>query len=205
MINVADLLVLPISTLIVLAAGYMAYRVAFVGHDGAHTTADIVFLSFTFSAIASVILWLFGTWFVIGAPVSTGITLAAAVLWRTRIHPWLWQKLRSNGISDHDRGRNVWESMLMRPLNAPTRLVVTLKSGRQLMCADARSFDFAPLGPCLLGPDGSVALYVTDERQDATKPWNLRKPYEAENMPGGYEMTYVPAAEIARVAITRPS
>ncbi len=205
MLTISDLLLLPLSTLIVLATGYVAYRIAYIGHDGAHSTVDVVFLSFTFSALASAVLWVCGDWFWPGVFLSICMTLGAAAFWRVFLSPFIWKKLRVWGISDHDRGRSAWESMITRGLLAPNRIVITLTNGRQLMCDDTRPFDDAPLGPCLFGPDGSVALYVTSERPDSDSDWKARTPFDADNAAWGYEITVVPASEISRVAITRPA
>lgn len=205
MTSIAELLTLPLGTLVMLASGYLGYRISCVGHDGPHGAADVVFLSFTYAAIASAIIWLFGARIWLGAPVAVVVTLASSICWRLWLSPAIWRFMWRLGVSGHDRSRTVWESTMMRRLRAPTRIVVTMKNGRQMMCSDLRPFDAAPMGPCLLGPDGSVALYVTDQRDSNAADWQEQTPVDPANLAWGYEMTFIPAAEVARVAVTRPA
>ena len=198
------LLNLPLPTLAALAAGYMGYRIAFVGRDGPHGPADVVFLSFAFAAVAQGVMFLAPVAPWAGAPLAVAATLIAAVLWRVIGDRATLAMMRRFRISGHDRGRTAWESMLMRDLKAPNRVVVTLKSGRQLMCADTNAFYDAPLGPCLFGPDGSVGIYVTDARPDPNSEWIVLTPHDLENPKWGWEMTMIPADTIERVKVTRP-
>lgn len=202
--DVAGLLLLPLETLVVLGSGYLGYRIAYIGHDGPHGPADVVFLSFAFAAIAKATAMLAGPWGHLGLAAGPIAAILAAVAWRIWGGPLTFHVLRRFGVSDHDRGRDVWESMLMRRLKDPTRIVVVLKDGRQLMSDDISQFRNLPLGPCLFGPDGSVALYVTDTRKSSDEDWVDLDIGSATSPSWGYAMTFVPASEIARVRIMRP-
>lgn len=204
MAELERLLNLPLPTLAALAAGYIGYRIAFVGRDGPHGPADVVFLSFAFAAVAQGVMSLAPVAVWAGAPLAVAATLIGAVSWRVIGDSGTLYIMRRLRISGHDRGRTAWESMLMRDLKAPNRVVVTLKSGRQIMCANTNAFHDAPLGPCLFGPDGSVALYVTDTRPNPEADWVELQPHDPENPKWGWEMTLIPADTIERVKVTRP-
>jgi len=201
--GVVNLIELPLPTLVVLGMGYVGYRVAYSGHDGPHGPADILFLSLVFAAVTKACLVVFGEG-AVGLIVSIMASLGAAVVWRMFGAPWSYASFRWAGISDHDRGRSVWESMLMRRLKPPTRLVIWLKDGGRLMCSDLEPFYGAPMGPCMFGPDGSVGLYITDVWEAGDSEWTELSPFDPEKPNWGYNMTIVPASEIARVQVRRP-
>lgn len=202
--SLAQLLNLPFATLSVLACGYVGYRIAFIGHDGPHTAVDVVFISLAFAALAKAVMVLHGGEAILAAIPAFGVVFLAALAWRLWLSPcWQAQALLT-GLIDHDRGRNVWESMLMRKIRGPTRILVTLKTGQQFLCDDVSKFCAAPLGPCLLGSDGSVAMYVTSTRSSNLEDWIEVTPYSADSDDWGYDMTFISASEIQRVRIMRP-
>lgn len=199
--DVNQLLSLPYGTLLALGLGYIGYRVAFIGHDGPHGTADIVFTSLVFAAIAKLVLLTAPAHPLLMTLPAIGAVIAAAVFWRTIGAPKTLKYTRKWRISDHDRGRNVWESMLMRQdLPGVYQIRVKLKDGREVMCDDTTPFFEKPLGANLFGPDGSVALYVTRSRT-AGQDWHVETATDAGKL--GAEMTFIPASEISWVKIRR--
>ncbi len=206
MTDVASLLALPFETMASLGCGYVGYRLAFTGRNDAHSTVDVVFLSLSFAAIAKAVMLPFeGGWLALGAVLAAVCVVAAASIWRGVGADFAFRHLRGFGVSDHDGTRSVWASMLSRRLRAPMRIVVKLTNGGSLMCNDLRPFYDAPLGPCLLGEDGSVALYVTDVRKASDSDWTEVVVFDSERPEWGYEMSFVPASQIALVDITRPA
>lgn len=204
--DIAQLLGLPYTTLAVLASGYIGYRLSYIGHDGPHTGVDTVFISLAFAALAKAVMLLHGGSPILASIPAFAVVFISAFIWRLVLNPFLQRSFRGTGLIDHDRGRSAWESMLMRAdLKVPTRLIVYLKSGSRLMCDDLRRFQSAPLGPCLFGPDGSVALYVTDIRKQGEASWQSEAPFDPENLWFGYNFTQLPATEIERVVVTRPT
>lgn len=196
---VTSLLNLPFATLSALGAGYLAYRLAFVGRDGAHGAVDAVFITTVFAALAKL-----PSLYPSSSPVSAAIVgliaaLASAAVWRKFGATFVYEQLRRARISEHDRGRNVWESMLARDLPPPAQLRVKLKDGTDLMCDRLADFNDAPMGPCLLGPDGSLAFYVTATRKPGEQWTNA----DADTLDPhwGRAITFIPAAEIARTRI----
>ncbi len=204
--DVISLLALPFSTLAALGCGYVGYRLAFTGRNGAHGAVDVVFLSLCFAAIAKAVMYPFpGGWLILGSLLSVVVVAAAACIWRVAAADLVFGRLRAWGVSDHDGARSAWASMLARRLRSPMRLVVKLTHGGSLMCNDLRPVSQAPRGPCLFGEDGSVALYVTDMMSANDNSWTECRPCDHERPGWGYEMSFIPASQIARVDITRPA
>ncbi|MGR3480679.1 hypothetical protein [Salipiger marinus] len=208
--QVKVLLDLPFDVLLLLAAGYASYRIAFIGRDAHHSTIDVTFISLAFAAIAKLSMQLTAqaapdvpVWSIgLG---SAAASLLIAVVWRRWGQASTYKALRACSVSDHDGQPDVWRSMLARDLKAPTRLVVCLKDGRSLMCEELAKFNDAPMGPCLFGPDGSVALYVTDILKPGAEDWDQVEPFDPERSSWGYELSLIPSSEIARIDVSRPA
>lgn len=201
--ELATLLNLPFDTLFVVAVGYLGFRSAYTGRAGGYSAVDVLFLSAVFGLIAKVVLIAIsirGTWAPGIYAAAIIVTVGGALVWRRWLQERLFRGLRHLGISDHDGFFDVWGSMLARPLPAPTQLVVRLKSGRHLMCDALGRFNEMPLGPCLLGEDGSVALYVTHVRTDPAEGWIEMEPFDANF---GASMTFVRSEEISDIDIRR--
>lgn len=193
-----DILTLPIAIQVSLGSGYLAYVMAFSGLRQHHTAADAIFGSIAFGLIASAAL----TWLPLISPwkyaAATGITLAVGLLWRWRIGALLQNTLRKSGISWTDGLPSAWLSVTAMRTDLPlAQIAVDLADGRLLVCDDTRRFKDCPHGPCTLGLDGSVALYVTGEqRPDAS--W-IEVP-DVVNIDGA-RLTYVPADQVRRVEL----
>lgn len=203
--EVRQLLELPFSTVALLGAGYLGYRLAYIGRDAAHKASDTVFLSLVYAAIAKGVGVLFAP---IAEPTLQALAglagaLVVAGTWRRRGQEATFATLRRWGVLDHDGFASAWDSALGRRLPPPTRLVVRLKSGKRLMCENLADFEAAPLGPCLLGPDGSVGLYVTDVMEGPGGEWDERKPFDQGATELGYAMTFIMASEVAEIEISR--
>lgn len=208
------LLKLPFDTLALLSVGYLSYRLAYTGKDGAHSPVDVIFLTFVFASIARAA----GRVFLFGIEV-TGIeppdwaatifgvfmALLLAANWRKWWEGWLFELLRKFGISASDRHETAWQSALARPpAKGPTSLFVRCADGTRLLCESLADFNSAPFGPCILGQDGSVAMYVTHRKTVSATDW------EEEQIPGkvdpiwGYQMTFLPASQVIEARITYP-
>jgi hypothetical protein len=75
---------------------------------------------------------------------------------------------------------------------------VLLDDGSWLSCQNAVDFNNAPFGPFQLGPNGDIALYVTD----ISSPDGVDKPQLTLRDPAfGDRITYVPAARIKRITV----
>lgn len=137
-------------------------------------------------------------WAAYGATVP--VVLALALVWRRGVQEALFRLQRLLNLNLHDGFTSVCDSMLAHPLPPINQIVLRLKSGKQLMCDDVGRFNSSPLGPCLLGEDGSVALCVTHKVDDRAEGWVEMEPVHAER---GEAMTYVRADQISEVEIRR--
>lgn len=201
--DIENLLNLPFDTLFVLAVGYMGYRAAYIGRGSGKNAVETVFLSTVFAMFARATTLALATtdldiWAVY--PLAALVVLGVALLWRRWLQEWMFRALRRIGIYDHDGFSSVWESMLARPLPPVSQLVVRLKSGKRLMCDQVGRFNASPLGPCLLGEDGSVALYVTHAMTGEDEGWVEMEPVDDD---WGQAMTFIRADQISEVEIRR--
>jgi len=199
---VRALLDLPLATLAPLAAGYLGYRTAFIGRNGAHRAVDVVFLSLVFALVGKMVMVASGGWIIPGAVAAVAVTIMTAALWRVLGVHHVFAMLRRRRIVDHDGQPDVWRSMLARQdIDGANRITVRLKSGRHLLCNDTRSFNLAPMGAYLLGEDGSIALYVTHSKGAVPgSEWIEAEPLDQGF---GYDMTFIPAAGIESVDLRR--
>ncbi|CDO60818.1 hypothetical protein BN1012_Phect2605 [Candidatus Phaeomarinobacter ectocarpi] len=202
---------LPFATLVVLAAGFAAYRVAFTGKKKGHGTIDIVFITVVFAALAK-----FAFEFVIDRLTPTApdeVTALAALAASTAafatvlIAAGVWRRwgedvfnatLRAGDISYSDGHVSAWDCVRVSTSARPTQLVVRKTSGKQLMCDNLEAWEKFPFGPSIYGEDGSIALYVTGVRQDATVDWLEIEPLDDS---AGASMTYIPADQISEIEV----
>lgn len=199
MSDVQTLLELPFETIATLGAGYLAYRLAYIGQDQKHRAIDIGFISLAFGLIYKVPTT-FAPFGVEGsiALVTSGIGLAliSAAFWRVWLRGWILKALRAANISNSDGTRSAWDRIRISTKNRPTQLVVRQKDGPTLMCDYLHSFESLPHGPCILGEDGSVALYVTHIKQRGEDEWILATWTETSL---GAQITYIPASQITSI------
>lgn len=197
--EIQNILALPLSTLTILVAGYLGYRVAYTGKDGNHRTIDTIFLSLVYALIAKAVLS-YGPMAseLKSSALAVAISLLAAAAWRRWGEDLIFKLLRFSRVSASDRHSSAWDSLRMKPRFAPSTLVVRLRDGRRLMCSDLSRFMAFEAGPCLLGADGSVSLFVTDQAEAGSEDWKEREIFHDGF---GTEITYVPAAEIAEIKV----
>jgi len=197
------LLNLPSDTLTVLVAGYLGYRLAYTGKDASHSAVDVVFLSLVFTLAAQGGLLL-------GNPARPGIGIAAALvaaltvaaLWRKWGEAAAFRLLRWAAISHSDRTLTAWDRIRTDATLRPSQLIVRRRDGRRLMCERLADFGKEPLGPCIYGSDGSVALFVTHERGPDDADW-VATPNAADEH-WGRLITLVPAAEVTAIYLRHP-
>ncbi|TNF16792.1 MAG: hypothetical protein EP320_00585 [Rhodobacteraceae bacterium] len=207
--TITDLYQMPFELIWMLVVGYIGYRLAYVGRDAPHKTFDQVFLVFVFGSIGRGCGALVASWWDIGDMIESAIALIAgvvvALIWRRWGQAGAFNTLRAAKMVNDDGQANVWHSMLARQLKPPRRLVVKLRNGASLMCNHLADFGHAPMGPCLLGSDGSVALYITDFIGPGEEEWTQVEPYDPTRPDWGYEISFIPADQIARIDLTYPA
>lgn len=200
--DVKLLLDLPFEVLAVLAAGYLSYRLAYTGKDGAHAPVDVVFLALVFALLAKLIaialIYLIPSIpSVLSYTVALCFTVIGAAAWR-RLSGRIDWLLRRMGISTFDRHETAWGSFLAEERKRVTSLIVHKKNGETVMSEPLSDFEGALFGPCILGEDGSVAMYITDFRRREDEDWQESDPRDAE---WGTAVTIIPASEIAWVRV----
>jgi hypothetical protein len=202
------LLDLPPDTLVAVAAGYLAYRVAYTGKDRSHQTIDVIFATSAFAAVARSVMVLagdipeYGLQSVAVYLLALIIALFAASAWRSWGEEAVFNVLRWTGVSSSDRHSSAIESVVSRRSANPSQLVVRKKDGSTLMCERLADFSRAAFGPCLLAPDGSVALYVTHFKASPASPWD-DVPEASKDW--GPALTFVPASEVAELELRYPT
>ncbi|MEQ8747343.1 hypothetical protein [Pyruvatibacter sp.] len=202
---------LPLSTLVVLGAGFAAYRVAFTGKKKGHGAIDVFFITVVFAAIAKFAFEvasnmvpsptpdvMSGYAALAGSAAAVVVALGAAAIWRKWGEDRFKALLRAGNVSYSDGNHSAWDQVRVSMSARPTQLIVRKTSGKQLMCDDLKTWEYFPFGPCIYGEDGSIALYVTNVRQDATLDWFDIEPLDEG---AGVAMTYIPADQISEIEV----
>jgi hypothetical protein len=196
-----DLLKLPWDLQVPLASGYAAYVLAYTGLRDRQKTVDIAFISLVFSLAATAVLALAakrGVDPVKASALAFAVTVSSGALWRKLGRPFVAWALRAANITWSNDDPSALASLGENTKCYVTQIAVQLDDDSWLSCLDAAQFSKSPFGPFQLGPNGDVALYVTDiSSADGTdKPQlTLRDPAY------GDRITYVPAARIKRITV----
>lgn len=192
-----DVYKLSFSLQLAIASGYLAYVISYAGIRQHHTTADTVLKSAAFGLPAMAIMsrgYQHPFW---TPAVSVAVALAIGVAWRL-YGATAWQSVvRRSGVSWADDIPTAWLGITAtKTTSMLSQISVELTDGRVLLCEDTAKYIDAHEGPCLLGLNGDVGLYVDAEmRPDGT--WKEKN--DTRHATFGDLMTYVPVAEIKRV------
>jgi len=197
--SVEELLKLPFEIQLVLAAGYLAYRLATVGLDKKHRAADTIFQVFVygtvaFAAYAAVSEKVSLSWAIV---ISTTAALMIAALWRAvglRIFVCI---LRALKITRENFAPSTWDSILDARRDWGFVSVVAVDN----VAYDSnieRLKNKLPLGPLELDRDGNVALYVT-RIVEANGDEQYFQPIDEF---GRAHLTYIPANQIKTVTVS---
>lgn len=199
---------LPWEIQITLASGYLGYVLGYAGIRDRHNRTDMVMTILVFGLIG------YTAYLVVVSPGFTALSgiagniaggvaalvasSAAGALWSWRGRKWSLSLLRKISVSGHDDAPNAWRSMLERTneFEGISQISVRTESGVTYICDDTRRFEDAPFGTCLMGPDGSIGLYVTkwtDDKGEETKNETVLDPE------WGAEMTFIPACRISGI------
>ncbi|MEO9229099.1 MAG: hypothetical protein ABI216_09170 [Devosia sp.] len=175
--------------------------IAYTGIRHHHQTIDTTFRTVAFGLVATAVMLSMptsGKVFVISVAVAA--TVAAGVLWRT-VGMALWEAaLRWLDISWADDTPSAWAKLSADQRYHITQISVLTTDGVRLRCNDAASCGRLPLGPCILGTNGDILLYIT----------HIKKPGEDEkesvgmnDAHHGAKLTYLPASSIKQLDIRR--
>jgi hypothetical protein len=199
-----DILALSWKVQVAIASGYAAYIVSYRGIRSHHSAQDTLFLSLVFSLVATGTLWLCrdlppplaGTWALI-------TSLAAGLFWRRHGMQLLTETLRGPNTTWADDTPSAWVRLQENREFPVSQISVLLKDGTWLNCDETSKFNDAPYGPCVLGTNGDILIYLTSTTPkvvgtEAVKDKVLKTVLHEQY---GARLTYVPSGEIARVNI----
>ena len=192
---------LPAFTQIALASGYVAYRIGYQGIATHQRPIEIIFGTLAFSLIASGALNLLGLCsanLVVNGSVAFAITVAAGGVWRKWGGEWVIAFIRKWDVSWANDRPSALGAIIHNNKFPVSQIAVELDDGTWLRCDDTSRFSEAPFGPCLLGADGSVGLYLTHEDRPGE---NSRELMTTADEHYGHRITYIQANKIRRLSI----
>ncbi|WP_159011377.1 hypothetical protein [Bradyrhizobium sp. S69] len=196
-----DLLKLPWDLQVPLASGYAAYVLAYTGLRDRQKTVDVAFISLVFSLIATGVLALaakHGVEPLRSSGLAFAVTVISGAFWRKLGRPLIGWSLRAANITWANDDPSALASLSENTKCYVTQVAVLLDDDSWLSCENAVEFTKAPFGPFQLGPNGDIALYVTDiSLADGTEKPQLR----LRDAAYGDRITYVPAARIKRITV----
>jgi len=197
--NTEELLKLPWEVQLPLASGYAAYVLAYTGLRDRQKTVDIAFISLVFSLIA--------TFVQITAvrdnidpiragAIAFGTTVLSGLLWRKIGRPFISWSLRATNITWSNDDPSALASLSDSTKYYLTQVAVYLDDGSCVSCENASDFSESPFGPLQIGPQGDIALYVTEVSPVNGEPRHQPNVRHAEY---GDRITYIPAARIRQI------
>lgn len=197
--TVSTLLSLPLGIQIALGSGCAAYFVAYSGIRDRHRTIDIAFITLVFSLASSATFALTSSWgWIEKGFVAFICPVVIALIWRKWGRNALRALLRASNISWSDDDPSALATLSSNSRFRVSQVAVLLDDGTWLSCDDTRQFNDAPYGPCLFGPNGDVALYLTHEEPPGEEARDMQT---TRNPDYGDRITYIPAARIRRITL----
>ncbi|WP_149756865.1 DUF6338 family protein [Roseivivax sediminis] len=200
-----ELLSLSWQTQAVLIGGYLAYVIAYSGRRMNHRAFDAFAIVLVFGGFSLISLSILDSalgdnhWkHQISGVVSVVFPCLIAIAWRRFLKDWVSDKINLLAGAQEDGLPTAWDTVIQTQDVAYCQLIVSLKDGRSLESFPLGDYNDLPNGPCVLGSDGSVAMYVThifekNESRPATEITNDL----------GSRLTYIPADQIAEVDFRR--
>lgn len=202
-----ELIELSWQTQVVIVGGYLSYVLAYAGMRSDHKAIDSVCIILCFGGVGLVAIQTLeqlvaetcvfrDTIVGVGAVV---IPLLVAVAWRKFLRDKWLSFWRWAGVSDEDGLATAWNTIIQKRGLVYTQINVTKKDGTELECWPLEPFNNDPNGPCVLGADGSIGLYVTH----ITRNGQDRREVNKLRDDNGVRITYIPKDEIAEVDLRR--
>jgi hypothetical protein len=196
----ADLLKLPWEIQVAIASGYGAYVIAYTGLRSRHKAVDVVMLTLVFGLIATAVLGLVPSEI---KPIWRGglavlLSVISGLIWRRWGRSLTTRLLRGLNATWSDDAPSALESLSENTKHRVTQVAILLDDGTWLRCDDTTKFDGLPYSPCVIGPNGDIALYLTHEEPKDGQPRELgtvRDPHY------GDRITYIPASRIKRMTL----
>ena len=197
---------LPWQTQLVGVSGYFGYVIAYSGRREGHQTFDTAAISLCFGSVCLFVLsteaFFKGCWPNLPKQVVPILSVVASVfagaLWRAFLRHFTHDLLKKISRSDDDGLLSAWGTVIQNQTVSYTQLIVTLNDGRVLESYPLGDFSSWPNGPCTLGNDGSIAMYVTHiEENGAGRQTN------GINDEDGMRITFIPVNQIKEVDFKR--
>lgn len=197
-----DITQLPFEIQLVLASGYLAYKLATTGLDRSHKTSDVVFQVFAYGSIAyPAYLFVagrgYGYWAVAIAFIASAL---GAALWRSFVRSWVVAALKKTGVTRENYVPSTWDHILQARQNW-AYVSVELANGERLESNLSSLPQNMPLGAADLDTAGNIAIYVTraiDTDGDPTD-FELTDGLDAQGLAA---LTYIPASQINSVTVS---
>lgn len=188
---------------VALGSGYTAYMIAYTGIRHHHQAIDTTFRTIAFGLVATaVLLGMPNHGKVVVIAAAFGATVLFGITWRA-LGMALWERmLRFLDISWADDTPSAWSKMSSEQRYHITQISVMLQDGTRLRCNDTSLCSDLPLGPCVLGTNGDLLLYVTHTKKPGEEEKESVGMTDAHH---GSRATYLPANSISRLDIRRKS
>ncbi|MBR9863275.1 MAG: hypothetical protein GYB24_07565 [Rhodobacteraceae bacterium] len=193
-------------TQIVFVSGYLGYIIAYSGRREAHGPIDTAGIVFSFGGIGLLAIALISSClsdsgnrdYLLGVS-AVAASVSAAIIWRrfgADLTRYLVEKLSGN----RDDGLpTAWATIIQRQNLTYTQLVITLNDGTVYESYPLGNFQHFPNGPCVLGSDGSIGMYVTYITEADGNGRNT----VYINDDDGMRMTYIPSNQIKEIDVRR--
>lgn len=168
---------LETEVLITIAIGYLGFRIAYAERSNPENNGQTLFLTVCFSALfqfsssLATQLLSFGPSSPYAHIIGSVTTLLAAIWWRRKGMDAYAKVWLGTGGTHLDGLSSVLDTIRTSSKFKPVSLLVQIDDGPTLYCDDLNQFKNHPFGPCLIGGDGSVALYVTHTHADGMEDW----------------------------------
>jgi hypothetical protein len=184
---------------VMLASGYASYLAAYTGLRDRQRAIDVAFVSLAFGLVATLVLWLLiSTGPIISSAAAFVASLVVGLAWRKFGRPLAFATLRAMNITWSDDEPSALASLCNNTRHRMSQIAVELDDGTWLSCNDAARFANAPFGPCHIGPNGDVALYLTHEQRPNSTERELGTVRDAHY---GDRVTWVPASRIKQMTM----
>jgi hypothetical protein len=194
-----DVLNLPWEVQVSLASGYVAYLLAFAGLRWRHSAIDVAFITLVFGLIATdSLVFTNNHHAVVAGTVAFAAACVSGFIWRKWGRSASRSLLRGVNLTWSDDHWSALDTLCGNSAHPVSQVAVLLDDGTWLRCDDTSKFNEVPFAPCLLGPTGDVALYLTHEEM---ADGSVRELSSVLNADYGARITYVPAARIRRITL----
>lgn len=196
-----NLINLPWQVQLVIASGYAAYSLSYVGIRSHHSSIEIAFSTLIFGLVTVIALYVLFVFKIKDVFLSTILaflfTVAAGFLWRRFGRGLLRATVRKIGVSESDDDPSAWTALFDGHNCVVSQIAVRLTDGSWIRCDDTRLFKDEPFGPCLLGGTGDLIIYPTH----IVTPSGIVRPQLTTINNHGTRSYYIPKETISYMSV----